>query len=126
MKSAATEAAAVEAATAETAAVTAAAEAAPATAVTAATTTATATPTRQRGAWLRHRQNRRERRNGNTQTACDADRFHPDLLLNRRLAGGCWSVTLGRTMEQSSPDDEIEFKRAAPHAARQRAAIASR
>jgi invasion protein IalB len=64
-----------------TAAVTAAAEPTSAAAVAAATSATTAA-TRQRGAWLGHCQNRRERGDGNTHTTSDADGLHADLLLH--------------------------------------------
>jgi hypothetical protein len=62
-----------------TAAVTAAAEPTAAAVTSAAAATAA---TRQRGAWLGHCQNRRERGDGNTHTTSDADGLHADLLLH--------------------------------------------
>jgi hypothetical protein len=56
--------------------------------VTTATATSAATAARQRGAWLGHCENRRERGDGNTRTACEADAFHADLLPSRRRSGG--------------------------------------
>jgi hypothetical protein len=83
MEAAAAEPAAAEGAPVETAAAeTATVEAAATTAATAVTAAATIAATRQRGAWLGHCQNRRERGDGNTQTASDADGLHADLLLN--------------------------------------------
>jgi hypothetical protein len=80
------------AAAAEPAAMTAAATAA----VTAATAT-TSAATRQRGIGLDHRQNRRERGDGNAHAACDADEFHsPPTPTDRRRSDGCERIILRR------------------------------
>jgi hypothetical protein len=61
-------------------------------AVTAATSAASAASaaTRQRGIGLDHRQNRRERGDGNAHAACDAEAFHsPPTPTDRRRSDGC-------------------------------------
>jgi hypothetical protein len=95
VKAAAAESAAMESTAAEAAPMkpTAAAETAAVTttASTAVTTTAPAAP-RQGGVWLGGCQNARERGNGNSQAARNADRLHANLLLTiaARLAADEW------------------------------------